>query len=177
MVILKEKQNILNVGFVRVPFSVSFDSVMNFFQTIHPVIYTLIGITGLIGILIKIYEFIQRRKERLSRLDRDIHIKEVEIETMRHRHLRERVNLEASYEGDYGKRPYGFIDFRTEQDRQRYDQMWQRQRMESEIVWAEYSHLYEQRNGNSSALIPQRGPWSHVQNMKKKMKELFGYEN
>lgn len=103
-----------------------------------------------LGVL-NIYLFIQNRKERRSRLDRDISIKESELENIRQRHRQEHEDLENDYEGEIRENIHlrTRVDLRTENDRRRFDRLWQNQRNEEERIFAELGHLYELRDGKS----------------------------
>ena len=115
----------------------------------------LAAIVNIILGVLNIYLFIQNRKERRSRLNRDISIKESELEDLRQQHRQEHKDLENDYEGEIRENIHLHtrVDFRTENDRQMEMRLFQRQRNEESRIWAELGHLYELRDGQQGYLV------------------------
>ncbi|OGG68506.1 hypothetical protein A3C20_02115 [Candidatus Kaiserbacteria bacterium RIFCSPHIGHO2_02_FULL_55_25] len=134
---------------------------------------TLAGVANVILGGLNIYLFIQNRRERHSRLHRDINVKESELEALRLQHRQEREELEANYEGGVRESEFMRVDARTENDRRRFDRMWQRQRGEEEIAFAELGHLYELRDGQQGYFVQQESkiikPWNAIRKFFKRL--------
>lgn len=118
--------------------------------------------------VVNVYLFLQNRKERQSRLNRDINIKESELETLRLQHRQEHEDLEANYEGEIRVREYSRADLRTEDDRRREARLFDKQRNEEGRIWAELGHLYELRDGQQGYRIREESKIRRLWNVVRK---------
>lgn len=114
----------------------------------------ILGIISILSIIFNIFLYKEKRKFDIFKIEKDIKLKEIELDELQQKHRKEYNTALFKHKRENNNLR---ADILTSDDKERLQNLWERQKREEDKAWVEYAYLSDLKGDRSSfALTPNK---------------------